>query len=602
MTGHPHIHMAQKLTQPRRATERLLGTEGWRTLVQLVPVILLIILFFVLPLCLALWGSVDGTRLHVGRYAEIFTDPLYRNVLARTFVIATSVTAACILLGYPIAYLLIILSRRWSTVLAICLLVPLFTAFLIRIYGWMTILGRAGVINTILRNLDLIERPIRLLGTETAVYIGMIHVLAPIAIFTMYASMIRLDRSPMNAAKVLGATPVQAFTRVYLPMSLPGVVSASVLVFITALGFFIAPVLLGSPSDTMIAQLIVTQINTLANLEFGYALATVLLAVIIVTLLISNLFVPIEHMWAPRPAPRRRGAVGIGVPQRLLRWLLGRCEKVLHALLGRPNWLWPVLLRIYGGLMVAFMLAPLVVVYILSFSSSPFLVFPPPGFSLQWYEKFFASADWREALFMSLRLAFFVASVAVVIAGAAAFALVRGRFIGKRALFMLIVAPLLVPVIIVALCLYVALGDIGLLGSFVGLIIGHLIVAVPYAVIILVGAVRGLDRNLEYAAATLGARPFLVLRKVVLPSLAPALVNAWVMAFLSSFDELLVTLFLIGRQTPTLQIKMWSNVQIQLDPVISAASSSIVTVIALVIIATQLRSLLSGRVARRPAA
>src|SRR3546814_16371616 len=108
----------------------------------------------------------------------------------------------------------------------------------------------------------LIDRPVRLLGTPLAVYIGMVHVLTPIAIFTMYATMAQLDRGLIAAARVLGANPVQAFLRVYLPMSLPGVISAAVLVFIMAIGFFIVPALLGSPAETMIAQLIVPHITT----------------------------------------------------------------------------------------------------------------------------------------------------------------------------------------------------------------------------------------------------------------------------------------------------------------------------------------------------
>lgn len=582
-----------------RLTQRL-GPDTVKLALQLAPVIGIIVLFFLLPLGLAVWGSMDGLAFRFERYVEIFTDRLYRDVLLRTFEVAAIVTAVTILLGYPIAFLLTTLSRRWTTILSICLLVPLFTAFLIRIYGWMTILGRNGVVNKTLISLDLIERPLRLLGTQTAVYIGMIHVLAPIAIFTMYASMVQVDRSLSQAAKVLGATPVQAFTRVYFPMSLPGVISAAVLVFIMALGFFIAPALLGSPSDTMIAQLIVTQITTLINLEFGYALATVLLLVTILALALSNLFVPIEQMWAIQIRPalsRRRGQAAAWL--RPARWLLFWLERALHLLVGRPDWLMPAVLRLYAVLVVLIMLAPLAVVYVLSFSSSAFLVFPPPGFSLQWYAKFFASAEWREALFMSLRVAGSVATAAIVIGTAAAFGLVRGIFAGKRVLFMLVVAPLLVPVVIVALCLYVALADVGLLGSFLGLVLGHLVVAVPYAVIILVGAVRSLDRNLEYAAATLGGRPALVFRKIVLPTLAPGLVTAWVMAFLHSFDELLVTIFLIGRQTPTLPIKMWSDIRIQFDPVISAASSSIVTVVAIVILLTQLRSLWPKAQAKR---
>jgi putative spermidine/putrescine transport system permease protein len=171
---------------------------------------------------------------------------------------------------------------------------------------------------------------------------------------------------------------------------------------------------------------------------------------------------------------------------------------------------------------------------------------------------------------------------------------VRGLFLGKQLIFLLLMAPLLVPVVIVALCLYVAMADYGLLGSFAGLVIGHLLLAVPYALVVLLGAVRGLNRQLEYAAATLGASPWRVLRQIILPALAPGVASAWILAFLHSFDELLVTLFLLGRLPQTLPLKMWADIRMQFDPVISAASSSIITVVALAILIGQVRNLIAG--------
>lgn len=560
-------------------------------LLQLAPALGLVALCFLLPLGRALWDSVDGAALDFARYGEILREPLYRAVLGRSFQTGVVVTLFCLLLGYPLAYLLTTLPRRSATALAICLLVPLFTAFLIRSYGWMSLLGRNGVINTVLVALELVDAPVRLLGTRLAVYIGMVHVLTPIAVFAMYASMARIDRRLLQAAIVLGANPVQAFVRIYLPMSLAGVIAAAVLVFILAIGFFIAPVLLGSPSDTMVAQLIVSHVTTLGQPEFGYALACLLLAATLAVLALANRVVPIEQMWSlpvQRPPAGRARRMRWLAP---LTWLLLRLEAAAAALLTSPPWLMGLLLRGYAVAIVGFMLAPLVIIYVLSFSASPFLVFPPPGFSLRWYAAFFGSAEWRDALLMSTRLAAIVACLATGIALAAAFALVRGGFAAKRGLFILMLSPLLVPVVIVALCLYLALSDLGLTGSFAGLVIGHLLVATPYALVILLGAVRGLDRNLEYAAATLGAAPPVVLRRVVLPALLPGLLSAWVMAFLHSFDELLVTLFVLGRQTPTLPLKMWSEIRMQFDPTISAASSSIVTIVALVIVISQWRQL-----------
>jgi putative spermidine/putrescine transport system permease protein len=589
--------------EPFRLSHRL---GRWQGSLQLAPALLLLAIFFLVPLARAVWGSFGGSALDFSRYAEIFTDGLYFGVLSRTFMISTVVTGLCIALGYPIAYAMTTLGRRGAALLSLLMLVPLFTAFLIRTYGWMVMLGRNGVVNRLLLALGIVDSPVRILGTRTAVYIGMVHVLMPIAVFTMYASMARLDRTLMTAAQVLGATPVRAFTRIYLPLSMPGVISAAVLVFIMATGFFIAPALLGGPGDTMISQLIMTQIMTLLDLKSGYALSVILLLVTLAVVALASLFVPIEQMWALRPSVAERARAGRAAGRRAflapLTVVLGGFERLAHLLVGHPPSLVPTLLRAYVTLAVGFLLAPLVVVYVLSFSSSPFLVFPPPGFSWQWYEKFFASAEWRSALLMSLGLATAVASLSVVVGSAGAFGLVRGLFPGKRLAFLLLIAPLLVPIIVVALSLYVSMADLGLLGDFSGLLIGHLVVAIPYVVIILVSGIRGLDRTLEHAAATLGAAPAAVLRKIVLPTLTPALATAWVVSFLHSFDELLVTLFLLGRQTPTLPIKMWSDIRIQIDPVISAASSVVVTAVALIILATQIRNLLPASRAKPGAA
>ncbi|MDX8479862.1 ABC transporter permease subunit [Mesorhizobium sp. VK24D] len=568
---------------------------------QLAPILVLIGAFLLLPLLGALWGSINGAALDFSRYRAILTDPLYADVLLRSLRIGVVTTTVCVLLGYPVAYFMTTLERRKAALFSIALLVPLFTAFLIRTYGWMVILGRRGVLNTLLMDFGLIDRPLQILGTSAAVYIGLVHVLMPTAVFILYASMSQLDRSLQKASQVLGAHPVRAFMRVYLPMSLPAIISAAVLIFIISIGFYITPVLLGGPSDTMISQLVVTQLTTLLDFQTGYAVAICLLTVTIAMLALSNLFVPIEQMWALQESHRRPGfsdklliRARSGKVTRPFRWLLLRLEDALYAAFGRSSCFARILLWAYLLLVIAFLLAPLLIAYLLSFSSSPFLVYPPPGFSLRWYRNFMMDPEWRIALFQSLKLATVVACLSVIIGGTAAFALVRGRMGAKREIFLFILAPLLLPVIILALGLYVSLGKLGLIGSFAGLVIGHLLYCAPYAVIILVAAVRGLDRNIESAAATLGAGPARVFWKIVVPILSPALLAAWLMSFLQSFDELLITLFLLGRQAPTLPIKMWSDIRIQLDPTMSAASSIIVTVVILVVGGSQIRAFLAG--------
>lgn len=579
-----------------------LRAKQWRrnllSVLQLAPITIIIAGFLIVPLALAFWESIDGLELNFDRYLRVISEPIYLDVLVRSLEIGFFTTVICVSLGYPIAYFMTTMGRRGIAVFSIFLLVPLFTAFLIRTYGWIIILGRRGVLNTFLIEAGIIEEPLRILGTSVAVYIGLVHVLTPVAIFVMFANMVQLDRTLLKASQVLGAHPVRAFVRVYFPMSMPAIVSASVLIFIIAISFYITPVLLGGPGDTMISQLVVTQVTTLLDFKTGYAIAILLLLVTIATIALSNLFVPIEQMWAVKGSVRSRKSLGIldRVPGRT--WVraafdrvLSTLENGLYAALRKPKWLAASAMRLFAVLFILFLIAPLLIIYVLSFNASPFLVFPPPGYSMRWYAEFFQNPDWRTALIQSGRIAVIVATISVVIGGSAAFAIVRSNVPAKRALILFFLTPLLVPVIVLAISLYISIGSINLIGSLPGLVIGHLVFSVPYAVIVLVGAIRNLDQNLEHAASTLGGPPTLVYRKIVFPILLPAILTAWLLSFLQSFDELLVTLFLLGRQTPTLPIKMWNDIQVELDPTMSAASSIIVTTVALIIVASQAKVL-----------
>ncbi|OSJ19439.1 hypothetical protein BST63_02805 [Bradyrhizobium canariense] len=577
-----------------RAAPRSPARLSAMSCLQIAPAVLLLVLFFALPLLRSIWDSFNGTSFSFQRYHDIFTDEIYYVVFNRTLRTAVICTVASVALGFPLAYFMSTLNRRAATFVGVFVLVPLFTAIIIRTYAWMTILSRGGVLNKALLAVGLIDSPIRILGTSTAVYLVMIHVLIPIAVLVMYSSMARIDRTLLTAAQVLGATPVQAFLRVLVPLYVPGIISASMLVFILTMGAYVVPPLVGAPSDAMITQLIVSKITSLFDLKTGYALSASLLGVTLLVLAVSNIVVPVEQVWSLQTSQKTRNWRGRLVWQRLAvptRRVQSMLEAFIDFSIGRPAWLVPTLLKAYVALLLFFIVAPLTVVYALSFSSSPFLVFPPPGFSLQWYERFFTSPEWRAALIMSLKVAVVVASLATAICSAAAFGLVRGQFQAKRLLFVFIVSPLLIPGIVVALSIYVSISDLGLIGTYAGLVIGHLVGAVPAGVVIVLAAVRGLDRNLEHAAASLGASPFRTLRTIVLPLLAPALGSAWVMSFLHSFDELLVTLFVLGRQSQTVPVKMWGDIQIQIDPVISAASCTIMTVVALIIIVSQYRAL-----------
>ncbi|MFB0690338.1 ABC transporter permease subunit [Agrobacterium pusense] len=591
-TLNPVASASDGLTERQRPMKRTGRAIKMGSVIAATPLLVLLIGFLVIPLSYIFWGSFEGTKLNFAHYARVFASAANFNILVHTLRVGLIVTLVSIVLGYPVAYLLTKVRSLSLSILSVFILIPLFTAFLIRTYAWMIILGREGIINNALIWLGVISAPLQLLNTTFAVVVGMTHVFVPMAIFTMYSAMARIDHDYAHAAQILGAKPVQAFLRVYLPMTLPGVFSAGILIFITAIGFYITPALLGGPSDTMISQLIVDQMTTLLNFELGYASSMVLLFVTIVILFVSSLFIPLEMIWSsatsssdsePRAAARLLNRV-----KRMLGPLVDVVEGGTHAvtrplLTNTGGWLWA-----YTAAILVFLTAPLVVVVILSFSSSPFVVFPPPGFSLQWWQKLANAADWHQSFFFSIQLGIAAAFVATIIGTMGAFWLVRTKFLFKKMLFLVSLSPLMVPVVIIATSLYVFEARLKILGTFAGLVIGHVLLSVPYVIVVMAAALRNFDASLEPAAAVHGARPLQVLRLITLPILKPALVTAGLLAFLTSFDELLVGLFLLGRQTPTLPIKFWADIKYQIDPLLSAASTLIVVLVTASIITVQL--------------
>ncbi|MCW0001505.1 ABC transporter permease subunit [Pararhizobium sp. YC-54] len=556
------------------------------------PLLILLIGFLAVPLSYIVWGSFEGTKLNFSHYARVFASATNLNILLHTLRVGLIVTVVSIILGYPVAYLLTKVRSLPLSVLSIFILIPLFTAFLIRTYAWMIILGREGIINNALIWLGVITAPLQLLNTTFAVVVGMTHVFVPMAIFTMYSAMAQIDHAYAHAAQILGAKPVQAFLRVYLPMTLPGVFSAGILIFISAIGFYITPALLGGPSDTMISQMIVDQMTTLLNFELGYASSIVLLLVIIAILFVASLFIPLEMIWSSASSSSdqepRAAARLLKRAKRALGPAVSAIEGVAHAATGQlltknAGWLWA-----YTVAILIFLTAPLIVVVILSFSSSPFVVFPPPGLSLQWWRKLANATDWHQSFLFSIQLGIAAAFIATIIGTMGAFWLVRTKFMFKKALFLFSLSPLMVPVVIIATSLYVFEARIKMLGTFSGLVIGHVLLSVPYVIVVMSAALRNFDTSLEPAAAVHGARPLQVLRLVTLPILKPTLLTAGLLAFLTSFDELLVGIFLLGRQTPTLPIKFWADIKYQIDPLLSAASTLIVVLVTASIITVQL--------------
>ena len=264
----------------------------------MVPCLTLIVVVLVYPvLRLLAQGFLDDSGFTLTYYARFFSDSVYLHVLWITLEWSALVTVVCLVLAYPVAYLLTSVRARTATLLMLVVAIPLVTSLLVRTYAWIVLLGRQGVINVTLQWLGIISEPLDLLHNSLAVVIGLSQVLLPFMVLTLYGVMKNIDRGLILAARTLGAHPVRAFLEVFVPLTYPGVGSGCLLVFVLSCGFFVTPALLGGPKDVWISMLIETQVNNLVDWGFAAALAGVLLLVVVAMFWVYERFWGLDKMW-----------------------------------------------------------------------------------------------------------------------------------------------------------------------------------------------------------------------------------------------------------------------------------------------------------------
>ena len=268
--------------------------RGWtlRLAGLLTPVTIWLGLFFLIPLLLVLTysfgtsGVYGGITLgfNPGNYLKVF-DPLYLEIIVRTFVIAAITTVLCFGLGYPLAYFIVFKGRRWRNVLILLVMVPFWTSLLIRAYSWVVILSGNGIANKTLQFLGIIDEPATLIFTSQAVLMGMVYSYLPFMILPLYASLEKFDTRLKEAAKDLGASRWDTFWRVTFPLSMPGVIAGSILVFIPSAGEFVIPQLLGGSRTVMTGSLIQSQFGSARDWAFGSALSVMLAVLLLAAIL-----------------------------------------------------------------------------------------------------------------------------------------------------------------------------------------------------------------------------------------------------------------------------------------------------------------------------
>ena len=249
---------------------------------------------------------------------------------------------------------------------------------------------------------------------------------------------------------------------------------------------------------------------------------------------------------------------------------------------------WRWILSGICALMALFLLLPILFIIALSFGDSRWLIFPPPGWTLKWYGDLFADPRWLQAAFTSARIAAIVMVLSVAIGLLASLALVRGRFRGRAVLRGFFLTPMVLPVVIIAVALYAAFLRLGLNGTLAGFVIAHLIVALPFAIITISGALETFDPAIEDAAILCGASPWEARLRVTLPAISHGLFSAAIFSFLISWDEVVLAIFMASPTLQTLPVKVWTTLRQDLTPVIAAASTLLVLLTVVLMIAAAL--------------
>ena len=277
---------------------KLAAREGYTFFGLPVPYLIMVTALIAIPVGWLFYLSFigrDGT-FSFENYERMWKSKAYIKIFITTFKISILTTIICAAIGYPLAYFMSQLSRKWANICMIGVLIPFWTSLLVRTYAWLVLLQKKGLLNNIAIDMGLISEPIKFVHNTTGTLIGMVHIMLPFLILPLYANMRAIDKDCMKAASSLGATPSRAFWTVFLPLSLPGLLAGLLIVFVLCLGFYVTPAILGGGKVIMAAMKISSNIELYFSWGAASALGVVLLVVTGIILFIASKLVSIDQL------------------------------------------------------------------------------------------------------------------------------------------------------------------------------------------------------------------------------------------------------------------------------------------------------------------
>jgi putative spermidine/putrescine transport system permease protein len=492
-------------------------------------------------------------------YVQLFTSSYFGDVLARTVLTSLGVMVVCILIGYPLAYFLNRAPGRAKVILIALVVLPYLTSVLVRVFAWSALLGLKGPINNFLVAVGIFAEPQQLGHSFTGTLIGLVHVLTPIAVLSMWATMSRIQRGHEVTAGALGASPTRVFMTVFLPLSMPGVATGALLVYVLSLGAYIIPVALGATNGLLFAQVVADQATVALNWPLAGAMTVAMLVFGLIPLVIVRVVQALAGL-RRNPYPVRNRIAS--------RFVYPVLDVVSTAV-------WVGIARTVAILVLAFLVLPEIVVIIFSFGPVHDLSLPPAHLTLDGYQQFFADPRWIDAMGRSFAFAGVDAVIALALGGLAAYGLARSRprifAIGLGILLF----PLALPEIVPALSFYVFANGVHLAGTPVGVIVGQGVTALGLAALITSTVVRNIDVNLEYASQMSGASRLQTILRIVAPLALPGLIVGGLYGFLNAFDNLVLPLFVAGFNQ-TIPVRMFFSMQDQLNSIIAVVATLLI--------------------------
>jgi putative spermidine/putrescine transport system permease protein len=490
-------------------------------------------------------ASFDG--IYWGHYVAIAKDDLLRQVLLESLMLATVATAITVLLAFPTSYIISRLSRQISSLMMVVILMPFWVSIIVRLFAFTTILGQQGIINAALSAFGL--GPLPLLYNTFATITGMVAYLLPYLILVLVSGMRSMDVSLLTAARTMGASERRVFVDVYFPQIRPTLLSGTVLVFVLGLGFFLTPAILGGPHNLTIPIFIQQQIQIF---QWGKAAAmgVVLLAVSIVGYVIAL----------------RIGGKGILTP--VQSGTRGAAADEPLTLTATAIVCWLAL-----AMVMIILISPLLIVIPTAFTETTQIRFPPVGFTWKWFGEVVTSDTWIKAFWKSVRIGLATAVVSTLCGLALARAGSRlGSGFWQGVIQVVAIAPLIVPVILLAIGIFDVQGQLGLIGTDAGLVIAHAVLCAPLAFLVLANALSFVDASMEQASWTMGAGNIKAFWSIVVPNIIPALIGSLIISFVTSWDEAVVAMFQTGFDK-TLPVTIYSLLRSGITPAVSAVAA-----------------------------